>query len=88
LQTQFEVQGGYDLHARAAAALTGLGFQVADLARPLGEFSGGWQMRAELARALIGEPDLLLLDDPAITWTCPRWSGSSAGWKAIAGRWR
>ena len=54
LQTQFEAQGGYDLHARAAAALTGLGFRVEDLQRPLGEFSGGWQMRAELSRALIG----------------------------------
>jgi ATP-binding cassette, subfamily F, member 3 len=65
LQTQFEVQGGYDLHARAAAALTGLGFRVEDLQRPLGEFSGGWQMRAELSRALIAEPDLLLLDEPS-----------------------
>ena len=65
LQTQFEAQGGYDLHARAAAALTGLGFRVEDLQRPLGEFSGGWQMRAELSRALIAEPDLLLLDEPS-----------------------
>lgn len=65
LQTQFEAQGGYDLHVRAAAALTGLGFRVEDLQRPLGEFSGGWQMRAELSRALIAEPDLLLLDEPS-----------------------
>jgi ATP-binding cassette subfamily F protein 3 len=70
LQTQFEAQGGYDLHARAAAALTGLGFRVADLRRPLGEFSGGWQMRAELARALIAEPDLLRLDDRATISIC------------------
>ena len=65
LQSQFEAQGGYDLHSRAAAALTGLGFRVEDLQKPLGEFSGGWQMRAELSRALIAEPDLLLLDEPS-----------------------
>ncbi|MGD9612321.1 MAG: ABC-F family ATP-binding cassette domain-containing protein [Kiritimatiellia bacterium] len=65
LQSQFEAQGGYDLHSRAAAALTGLGFRVEDLRKPLGEFSGGWQMRAELSRALIAEPDLLLLDEPS-----------------------
>ena len=65
LQSSFEAQGGYDLHARAAAALTGLGFRVEDLQKPLGEFSGGWQMRAELSRALIAEPDLLLLDEPS-----------------------
>ena len=64
LQSAFEHDGGYELRNRAAAALGGLGFQAGDLHRPLREFSGGWQMRAELTRALIAKPDLLLLDEP------------------------
>ncbi|OQW94541.1 MAG: hypothetical protein BWK77_09075 [Verrucomicrobia bacterium A1] len=64
LQSAFEHEGGYELRNRAAAALGGLGFQPGDLHRPLSEFSGGWQMRAELTRALIARPDLLLLDEP------------------------
>lgn len=65
LQTQFELQGGYDVPARTAATLAGLGFRADETQRPLGEFSGGWQMRAELARALLAEPDVLLLDEPS-----------------------
>lgn len=64
LQTDFEHQGGYRLSSRAQAALGGLGFSVADFHRPFKSFSGGWQMRAELARALVADPDLLLLDEP------------------------
>jgi ATP-binding cassette subfamily F protein 3 len=64
LQTDFEHQGGYRLSSRAQAALGGLGFGVADFHRPFASFSGGWQMRAELARALVADPDLLLLDEP------------------------
>ncbi|KQP52680.1 ABC-F family ATP-binding cassette domain-containing protein [Methylobacterium sp. Leaf108] len=50
--------------ARAGEILAGLGFSVADLARPMAEFSGGWRMRVALAAALFAEPDMLLLDEP------------------------
>lgn len=65
LQSIFEHLGGYDIEHRAAAALAGLGFQESDLAKSMGDFSGGWQMRACMARVLLGEPDILLLDEPS-----------------------
>ena len=59
-----EAAGGGDRDHEAKAILTGLGFKHEDFLRPIGEFSGGWVMRAGLARILFKRPDLLLLDEP------------------------
>ncbi|WP_041328286.1 ABC-F family ATP-binding cassette domain-containing protein [Rubrobacter xylanophilus] len=64
LQGEFERDGGYSYRARAASAISGLGFDPEDWRRPLASFSGGEQSRIALARLLLEEPDLLLLDEP------------------------
>ncbi|MBT8046652.1 MAG: ATP-binding cassette domain-containing protein, partial [Pontiella sp.] len=53
LQHEYEHLGGYEMRTRAEAALCGLGFKVEEFNQPFASFSGGWQMRAELARTLI-----------------------------------
>jgi ATP-binding cassette subfamily F protein 3 len=55
---------GYTAESRGARYLAGLGFSENDLARPVSEFSGGWQIRLNLARVLISRPETLLLDEP------------------------
>ncbi len=52
------------VEARAKKMLGGLGYRESDFARPAKEMSGGWVMRAHLARLLVMEPDLLMLDEP------------------------
>ena len=64
LETELEAAGGGDRDHEAKAILSGLGFKEGDFLRPMGEFSGGWIMRAGLARLLFKKPDLLLLDEP------------------------
>ena len=64
LDAELDAAGGDDRDYEAKAILSGLGFKQADFSRPIREFSGGWVMRAGLARILFRKPDLLLLDEP------------------------
>jgi len=56
--------GGATSQVDAEKVLGGLGFAASDMIRLTDEFSGGWQMRIELAKMLLRRPDLLLLDEP------------------------
>jgi len=63
-QSRFEQLGGYSLDSEARRILAGLGFSETDADRPFVELSGGWQMRAALARLMLARPDVLVLDEP------------------------
>ncbi|MGD1086162.1 MAG: ABC-F family ATP-binding cassette domain-containing protein, partial [Verrucomicrobiota bacterium] len=64
IHARYEELGGYQLEPRAKQILVGLSFRETDFHRPLREMSGGWVMRAHLARLLVQSPDLLMLDEP------------------------
>jgi ATP-binding cassette subfamily F protein 3 len=64
LHAEFDRLDGYAARSRAAQLAAGLGFAPDGLERPVRRFSGGLQMRANLARALMRRSDVLLLDEP------------------------
>lgn len=64
LNHNYVVLEGAQWEEKVANTLKGLGFKESELSKSLSKFSGGWKMRAELAKLLVNEPDLLLLDEP------------------------
>src|ERR1700691_1388470 len=64
IHARYDELGGYQLEPKAKRILAGLSFREKDFNRPLREMSGGWVMRAHLARLLTMEPDILMLDEP------------------------
>ena len=64
LYQEMEVLDGYSAPRRAEQLLLGLGFTQPDLQASVTEFSGGWRVRLNLARALMTPSDVLLLDEP------------------------
>ena len=64
VQARYDELGGYQLEPKAKTILRGLAFRERDFDRPAKAMSGGWVMRAYLARLLVQAPDLLLLDEP------------------------
>ena len=63
-EERLSLMGADKMRAETEKVLKGLGFKNSDFERLTEEFSGGWQMRVELAKMLLGKPDYLLLDEP------------------------
>ncbi|WP_191602264.1 ATP-binding cassette domain-containing protein [Marinomonas algicola] len=61
---EFESAHGYSARSRGETLLQGLGFKMEDMIRPVSDFSGGWRIRLNLAKALMCPSDVLLLDEP------------------------
>ena len=61
---RYHLIGGHTIREDTEKVLKGLGFEPDDFDNPLMTFSGGWQMRVELAKILLQKPDVVLLDEP------------------------
>jgi ATPase subunit of ABC transporter with duplicated ATPase domains len=64
LLEEMERRGGWDYPRQIDTVLTKLGFNAERRTQPIDELSGGWRIRASLARILLEQPDVLLLDEP------------------------
>ncbi|MGA2297500.1 MAG: ribosomal protection-like ABC-F family protein [FCB group bacterium] len=64
LNERYHILGGHSIESEIEYVLTGLGFKREEFGKPMNEFSGGWQMRVELAKILLSKPDCILLDEP------------------------
>jgi ATP-binding cassette subfamily F protein 3 len=64
INDKYNVIGGNQWEEKVTNALSGLGFSGSEIQNRLNACSGGWKMRAELAKILVNEPDVLLLDEP------------------------
>jgi len=64
LNHNFNLHDGFLWEERIVSTLNGLGFDNDEIHRSLTTFSGGWKMRAELAKILVNQPDIILLDEP------------------------
>ncbi len=64
INNRLDLLGAEQIDAQCERVLKGLGFENSDFNRTIGTFSGGWQMRVELAKLLLTNPDLLMLDEP------------------------